>query len=98
MASSEEPQQRGWRLDPIPSRQAYRGDDGFIRVPMWISRDGKHVADTEMVLLPTEAALLSEHLTEALAGSLSIMQELFHGDALAEGPGVTVVSKLRHSA
>ncbi|MEV3856673.1 hypothetical protein AB0J38_20380 [Streptomyces sp. NPDC050095] len=98
MASNEEPQQRGWRLDPIPSRKAYRDDDGFIRVPMWIAKDGKHVADTEMVLLPSEAALLSERLTEALAGSLTITQELFHGDVLAEGPGVTVVSKLPRSA
>ncbi|MER6531131.1 site-specific integrase [Streptomyces sp. NPDC001508] len=85
MASNEEPQQQGWRLDPIPSQKTYRDDDGFIRVPMWIARDGKHVADTEIILLPSEAAFLSEHLTEALAGSLSIMQELFHCHALAEG-------------
>ncbi len=84
-------------MDPIPSRPAYRDDDGKIRIPVWLTRDGRHVADTEMILLPSEAQLLSERLTDAIGGSRSIMQELFHKQASPSGPGVTVVSKLRNS-
>ncbi|WP_369374991.1 hypothetical protein [Streptomyces sp. cg36] len=89
---------QGWRMDPIPSRPAYRDGDGRIRVPVWLTKDGRHMADTEMVLLPSEAELLSEQLTHAIGGSRSILQELFHGQAVVQGPGVTVVSKLPHSA
>ncbi|MGY0061122.1 hypothetical protein ACWY4P_32035 [Streptomyces sp. LZ34] len=56
------------------------------------------MVDTEMVLLPFEAELLSERLADAIGSARSIMQELFHRHAVAEGPGVTVVSKIRHSA
>ncbi|MFF4603566.1 hypothetical protein ACFY12_12600 [Streptomyces sp. NPDC001339] len=86
---------KGWRLDPIPTRKTYMDEDGNVRVPMWITRNGKHVADTEMALLPSEAELLSERLTEAIGVSRSIMHEMFHKHA---GPGVTVASKLPSSA
>lgn len=49
-------------------------------------------------LLSSEAELLNDWLTDAVGGSRSIMQELFHRHGLAEGPGVTLVSKLRDSA
>lgn len=89
---------QGWRVEPIPSRPAYRGEDGNVHIPVWLSQNGRHVADTEMVLLSSEAELLSERLTDAVGGARSILQELFHGQAVAQGPGVTVVSKLPHSA
>ncbi|MBB5935125.1 hypothetical protein FHS42_002175 [Streptomyces zagrosensis] len=55
---------------------------------MWITRNGKHVADTEMVLLSSEAELLSNRLTNAVSDSRSIVQEPFRGQATsASGPG-----------
>ncbi|MFF1694470.1 hypothetical protein ACFVXC_12685 [Streptomyces sp. NPDC058257] len=85
---------QGWRVDPIPSRQAYRDGDGNIRVPVWLTRNGRHVADTEMVLLPSEAALLADNLTNAMRdNSRSMLHELFRESATALGPGVVYVSK-----
>lgn len=75
------PSPRGWRIDPIPSRPAYRDSDGNVRVPMWLARDGRHVADTEMVLLPSEAELLAERLGDALGGVRAKTRELFDGRA-----------------
>ncbi|MFC7308472.1 hypothetical protein ACFQVC_30170 [Streptomyces monticola] len=93
MASNQEP--KGWRLDPIPSRTAYRDDDGNVRVPMWITRNGNHVADTEMVLLPSEVDLLRDQLADAMGSNRSLIQELFRGRTLsASGPGVVLVSKV----
>ncbi|WP_188277074.1 hypothetical protein [Streptomyces sp. CBMA152] len=81
------PTPRGWRIDPVPSRPAYRDGDGNVRVPMWLARDGRHVADADMMLLPSEAELLSERLAAALRGAArSAARELF------DGPGVTVVN------
>jgi hypothetical protein len=85
-------------MDPIPSRPAYQDDAGNIRVPVWLAKDGRHVADMEMTLLPSEAELLSERLAAALGTSRLIPPELFHGQAIARGPGVTLISKLPHSA
>ncbi|MFF3454501.1 hypothetical protein ACFYXH_09230 [Streptomyces sp. NPDC002730] len=51
-----------------------------------------------MVLLPSEAELLSERLTDAIGASRSTLQALLHAHVIAQGPGVTVVSKLPHSA
>lgn len=66
---------------------------------MRITRNGEYVADTEIVLLPSDAELLSERLTDAVGGSRSILQELFRGQATsARGPGIAVVSKLPHTA
>lgn len=91
---SQQPVHRGWRMDPIPGRPAYRDGEGNVRVPVWLTRDGRHVADTEMVLLPSEAELLGERLTAALDGEQTLVHKLFQGQAVAMGPGVTVVSKL----
>ncbi|MGW0731430.1 hypothetical protein [Streptomyces sp. NPDC002851] len=87
---------KGWRVDPIPSRPAYQGDAGHILIPVWLTKNGQHMADTDMVLLPAEAKLLSERLTNALCGSRSPLQELIRGRAVADGPGVTVVAKHPH--
>ncbi|MDQ0942622.1 hypothetical protein [Streptomyces sp. V1I1] len=85
-------------MDPIPSRPAYKDEDGNVRIPIWLTKNGRHTADTEMVLLPSEAEFLSEQLTDALGGSPSSVQALLHAHVIAKGPGVTVVSKLPHSA
>ncbi|MFI1682729.1 MULTISPECIES: hypothetical protein [unclassified Streptomyces] len=85
---------QGWRMDPIPSRPAYRDDDGNIRIPVWLTKNGRHMADTEMVLLPSEAALLADNLTNAMRdNSRSILHEIFRESATALGPGVVFVSK-----
>ncbi|MFD9218533.1 hypothetical protein ACFWDI_00525 [Streptomyces sp. NPDC060064] len=65
----EEPTTKGWRVDPIPSRPAYKDDDGNVRIPIWLTKNGRHTVDTEMVLLPSEAELLSERLTAAIGAS-----------------------------
>ncbi|GCD45369.1 hypothetical protein [Streptomyces paromomycinus] len=85
---------QGWRMDPIPSRPAYRDVDGNIRVPMWLTKNGRHTADTEMILLPSEAALLVDSLTNAMKDNArSTLHELFRESATAVGPGVLYVSK-----
>lgn len=85
---------QGWRMDPLPSRPAYRDDDGNVRVPMWLTKNGRHMADTEMILLPSEAALLADNLTNAMRdNSRSIPHEIFRESATALGPGVVFVSK-----
>lgn len=85
---NQPPTPRGWRIDPVPSRPSYRDAEGNIRVPMWLARDGRHVADADMMLLPSEAELLRERLTAALdGGARAAARELFDGR-----PGVTVVA------
>lgn len=95
---NQQPVPRGWRMDPIPSRPAYKDEDGNVRIPIWLTKNGRHTADTEMVLLPSEAELLSERLIDAIGGSPSSVQALLHAHVIAKGPGVTVLSKLPHSA
>ncbi|MFC4956480.1 hypothetical protein ACFPFX_09225 [Streptomyces mauvecolor] len=52
------------------------------------------MADTEMVLLPSEAALLADNLSTAMrGGSRSTLHELFRESATALGPGVVYVRK-----
>ncbi|WP_447041413.1 hypothetical protein [Streptomyces sp. DSM 118878] len=52
------------------------------------------MADTEMMLLPSEAALLADNLTNAMRdNSRSILHEIFRESATALGPGVVFVSK-----
>ncbi|MEU3920011.1 hypothetical protein [Streptomyces sp. NPDC029004] len=94
---SQQPLPRGWRIDPIPSRPAYKDEDGNIRIPIWLTKNGRHAADTEMVLLPSEAELLNERLTNAIGDPPSNLQALHHAQVIARGHGVTVVSKLPHS-
>ncbi|GAA1940656.1 hypothetical protein GCM10009837_78470 [Streptomyces durmitorensis] len=90
----EEKAPQGWRMDPIPSHHAYRDDDGNIRVPMWLAKNGRHMADTEMILLPSEAALLADNLANAMRDNArSMLHELFRESATALGPGVVYVSK-----
>lgn len=85
---------QGWRTDPIPSRPAYRDVDGNIRIPVWLTKNGRHMADTEMVLLPSEAALLADNLTNAMRdNSRSMLHELSRESATALGPGVVYVRK-----
>ncbi len=85
---------QGWRMDPIPSRQAYGDVDGNIRVPMWLTKNGRHMADTEMVLLPSEAALMADNLTNAMRDNArSVLHELLRDSATALAPGVVLVSK-----
>lgn len=52
-----------WRVEPIPGRLAYRDENGRTRIPVWLVRNGRHVADTDIVLLPSEATLLRDQLT-----------------------------------
>ncbi|MFD4631405.1 hypothetical protein ACFVYR_21470 [Streptomyces sp. NPDC058284] len=81
-------------MDPIPSRPAYRDADGKIRVPVWLTKNGRHMADTEMILLPSEASLLADNLTNAMRdNSRSMLHELFRESATALAPGVVYVSK-----
>ncbi|MHC0433134.1 hypothetical protein ACX6XY_23605 [Streptomyces sp. O3] len=84
---------RGWRMDPIPSRPAYKDDAGNVRVPVWLTKNGRHVADTEMVLLPSEAELLRDNLADALGDVRSVLRGALRGSALVFGAGVTVVPK-----
>ncbi|MEV0220014.1 hypothetical protein [Streptomyces sp. NPDC050704] len=83
----------GWRMDPIPSRPAYKGDDGSVRIPIWLTKNGRHIADVEMVLLPSEAELLADRLAKAMGSSRSILHELFRESATALAPGVVLVPK-----
>ncbi|WP_405890423.1 hypothetical protein OG427_21560 [Streptomyces sp. NBC_00133] len=95
----KQPHAKGWRMDPIPSRPAYKDEDGNVRIPIWLTKNGRHTADTEMVLLPSEAELLNERLTDAIGDSPSALQAaLLHAHVAAKGPGITVVSKIPHSA
>ncbi|MEV0640183.1 hypothetical protein AB0I77_35670 [Streptomyces sp. NPDC050619] len=80
MAITSKPEQqpvaRGWRMDPIPSRPAYKGDDDSIRIPIWLTKNGRHIADVEMVLLPSEAELLADCLAQAMGSDRSVLHEL----------------------
>ncbi|PKV86388.1 hypothetical protein [Streptomyces sp. TLI_146] len=81
------PTPRGWRIDPIPSRPARRDTDGNVRVALWLARDGRHVADADMVLLPSEAALLHDRLGEALRGAArEAVREAGRGGVTVVGP------------
>ncbi|MFH8594773.1 hypothetical protein [Streptomyces rimosus] len=83
-----------WRIDLIPSRRSYRDEDGNIRVPMWLTKNGRHMADTEMILLPSEAALLLDGLVEALrVNPGSMLHELLRESTTALAPGVLYVPK-----
>jgi hypothetical protein len=46
-----------------------------------------------MVLLPSEAELLIDHLAEAIGSNGSVLQELCRDRAMALGPGVFLVPK-----
>ncbi|WP_406269621.1 hypothetical protein OHT93_16765 [Streptomyces sp. NBC_00191] len=94
---NQQPIPKGWRIDPIPSRPAYKDEDGNVRIPIWLTKNGRHAADTEMVLLPSEAELLNERLTNAIGDPPSNLQALHRAHVIAQGHGVTVVSKLPHS-
>ncbi|WP_369235066.1 hypothetical protein AB5J56_24785 [Streptomyces sp. R21] len=80
-------------MDPIPGRLAEKDEDGRVHIPIWLTKNGRHVADTEMVLLPSEAQLLVEHLTKAMGSNRSVLHELFQDSAIALAPGVVLVSK-----
>jgi hypothetical protein len=83
----------GWRIEPIPTRPAYEDADGNVRVPIWLTNDGRHLADTEMVLRPSEAQLLSDRPVSALSATTSVVQELFRNSATMLAPGVALVRK-----
>ncbi|MEV8015074.1 hypothetical protein AB0O76_01680 [Streptomyces sp. NPDC086554] len=91
----QQPVARGWRLEPIPSRPAYLDPEDNVRVPVWLSKNGRHVADTEMVLRPSEAELLRDHVDGALgeASAPSILHTLCRDNAMALWPGVVLVVK-----
>lgn len=89
---------KGWRVDPIPSCPAYQDGAGHTRIPVWLTKNGRHVADAEMILLPAAAELLAERLTNALCGFHSTLRALVHAHAMAKGPGVTVIAKHPHSS
>lgn len=86
---------RGWRVHLIPGLAVSRESDGKVRLPVRLTRDGRHRTDSDLVLTPPEAALLGRWLTAELPhGPRSLLQELGRGHVVAAGPGVTVVSKL----
>ncbi|WP_156726916.1 hypothetical protein [Streptomyces apocyni] len=60
---------------------------------MWLTKNGRHVADTEMVLLPSEAELLHDNVANALGDARSAVAALLRGSGAAFGPGVFVVPK-----
>ncbi|MFJ4771376.1 hypothetical protein ACIP88_20080 [Streptomyces uncialis] len=94
-SADSEPVLKGWRVDLLPGRAAVQEMDGTVRLPVRVTRDGRHRADTDLVLTPPEAALLGRWLTGGLPrGPRSLLQELSRGHVVAAGPGVTVVSKL----
>ncbi|MEU2853603.1 hypothetical protein AB0K71_11635 [Streptomyces syringium] len=82
-------------MDPILSRPAYRDEEtGCVRIPVWLSKNGRHVAETEMVLPPSEAALLRDRLTDAGAGTHSALHSLCAGHSgVMLAPGVVLVPK-----
>ncbi|MFF8440470.1 hypothetical protein ACF07U_06260 [Streptomyces californicus] len=62
---------------------------------MWLTKNGRHTADTEMVLLPSAAALLADNLTNAMRDNArSVLHELLRDSATALAPGVVLVSKV----
>lgn len=92
--NEKQPVPKGWRLDPIPSRPALRDGEGNIRIPVWLTKNGRHVADTEMVLLPSEAELLRDRLTEAMVCTRSVLDGLLvDSPSTVLAPGVTLVHK-----
>lgn len=58
--------QRGWRIDRIPSRPA-RAVEGRVAVPLWLVRDGEHVADVDLLLSAAEAEVLHAETGDVLA-------------------------------
>ncbi|WP_405613116.1 hypothetical protein [Streptomyces sp. NBC_01508] len=81
-------------MDPIPSRPAYRDHEEKIRIPVWLTKNGRHVTDTEMILLPSEAELLRERLTEAMGSTRSHLHGLLmDSPSTVLAPGATLVHK-----
>lgn len=82
-------------MEPVLSRPAYRDEEtGCVRIPVRLSKNGRHVAETEMVLLPSEVALLHDQLTDAVAGTHSALHGLLTGrSGVTLAPGVVLVPR-----
>lgn len=57
---------RGWRIERIIGRPPHRTEAGRIALPLWLSSDGRHVADGALVMTADEAAELRAHLDRLL--------------------------------
>ena len=58
----------GWRIERIPGRPPHSTEDGRLALPLWLVRDGRHIADIELVMSPAEAEHLHASLCRALEG------------------------------
>ena len=61
-----EPCPQGWRIERIPGRPLRTAGNDRMALPLWLVRDGRHVADVELVMSLAEA----EHLHAALCLAL----------------------------
>jgi hypothetical protein len=57
-----------WRIERIPGRPAHRTETGRIELPLWLSRNGRHVADASLTMTLDEAAELRAHLDQLIYG------------------------------
>lgn len=58
----------GWRIERIPGRPPHPTGDGRLALSLWLVRDGRHIADIELVMSPAEAEHLHASLCRALDG------------------------------
>ncbi|WP_171164271.1 hypothetical protein [Streptomyces sp. I05A-00742] len=58
-----------WRVELTPFRRPYLDADGNVCIPLWLCRDGEHVADTALRLRPSEAEPFRYHIDGVLSGT-----------------------------
>ncbi|MGK5637115.1 hypothetical protein ACSNOK_02165 [Streptomyces sp. URMC 126] len=56
-----------WRVELTPFRRPFLDAHGNVCVPLWLCKDGVHVADTTLRLRPSEAAPFRDHIDGVLA-------------------------------
>ncbi|MEV6076970.1 hypothetical protein AB0L80_17945 [Streptomyces sp. NPDC052069] len=86
------------RIQLILGLRTYTDRDQSIRIPLWISNSGRHVADIELTLPRWEAVLLREQLAEVTSAPGSVVTELLPDRAMVLESGATLVSKVPHPA
>jgi hypothetical protein len=57
-----------WEIQRTPGRPLHRTDDDRLAVPLWLSRDGEHATDVELMLSMVDAERLHAALCRALDG------------------------------
>lgn len=58
--------QRGWRIERIPGRPVHSLEDGRFGLPLWLLKDGKHIADLELSMSPAETERVHADFCRAL--------------------------------